>query len=181
MLLSMREMPFENIEVDVNVLPAVEEAEFVPVERRYANVLYISTTFFFLLILLGLFVLIAFQLGLFSWISYAILLIWLVLYLSSLGFATISVRKKAYLLRQHDVSYREGVFFKSWTTIPFSRVQHCEIIKGVVDNMMDLVELRVFTAGGSTSDLVIPGLKPEVAFVLKDHIIGKISGSDEEE
>ncbi|NND35356.1 MAG: PH domain-containing protein, partial [Saprospiraceae bacterium] len=65
--------------------------------------------------------------------------------------------------------------------IPFSRVQHCEIIKGVIDNMIGLVELRIFTAGGSSSDLVIPGLTPDVAFALKEHIIGKISDDDEEE
>ena len=167
--------------MDIDALPLIEEQPFIPVERKYANVLYISWTFFFGLFLVGLFVLIVIKLGLFNWTSYALLIVWLFLYLLALWFANTSVRKKMYLLRQHDISFRDGVFFKSWTTIPFSRVQHCEIIKGVVDNMFGLVELRIFTAGGSSSDLVIPGLKPDAAFALKEHIISKISEDDEEE
>jgi membrane protein YdbS with pleckstrin-like domain len=177
----MPEFLFENMAVDIDQLPAVEQVEFLPVEKKYANVLYVSTTIFFMFVLVALFVLIVVQFGIFSWFSYLLLLLWFVAYLLSLWFAYASVRQKSYLLRWHDISYREGVFFKSWITIPFSRVQHCEIIKGVIDNMVGLVELRIFTAGGSSSDIVIPGLKPDTAFSLKEHIISKINRQDEEE
>jgi membrane protein YdbS with pleckstrin-like domain len=172
---------FENSAIGLDQLPMIEHMDFVPVERKYANVLYLSTTFFYLIILVGLAVLILVQLGLFFWLSYVLLLVWLALYLFSLWFVGVSVRHKSYLLRYHDISYREGVFFKTWITIPFSRVQHCEIIKGVINGMVGLVELRIFTAGGSSSDIVIPGLQPDVAFSLKEHIIGEINRHDEEE
>ena len=177
----MSDQLFENSVIDIDLLPVIDLKAFTPVERNYANVLYLSTTFFYLIVLVGLAILILVQFGLFSWISYMLLLGWLTFYLLSLWFAGVSVRHKSYLIRSHDISYREGVFFKTWVTIPFSRVQHCEIIKGIVDGMIGLVELRVFTAGGSSSDIVIPGLRPDIAFALKEHIIGEINRHDEEE
>lgn len=177
----MHDLRFENISVDIDQLPAIEEADFVLVEPRYARVLYISNLFYFFMILFALVIFSLVQLGFLHWLTYVLLLSWLVLFLASLWFASVSVKQKAYALRFHDISYKEGVFFKSWVTIPFSRVQHCEIIKGVVDNFFNLVELRIFTAGGSSSDLVIPGLRPDVAFRLKEQIISKIDSYGEEE
>ena len=172
---------FENIAVDPNELPAVEENEFIPIDPGYARVLYLSNTLYFLLILAGIGIFSLVQLGLLHWMTYALLLGWICLYLFSLWFAHVSTRKKEYLVRWHDISFKEGVFFKSWITIPFSRVQHCQIIKGLIDNLFGLVELRIFTAGGSSSDIVIPGLKPDIAFRLKEQIIGKVIDQDEEE
>ena len=177
----MHDLRFENITVDIDQLPSIELVEFRPIEPSYRKVLYISNLFYFFMVLFALMVFSFVQLGFLHWLTYVLLLGWLVLFLSSLWFASVSVKKKAYALRVHDISYKEGVFFRSWVTIPFSRVQHCEIIKGVVDNFFNLVELRIFTAGGSSSDLVIPGLRPDVAFRLKEQIIGKIDGYDEEE
>jgi len=177
----MSDQYFQNIPVTIEDLPLVEQGVFTPVDRKYAQVNYLTNTLYFLMMLFALVIFIVVQLGIFNWISYAILLAWLLLYLFSLWFASVSMAKKSYMVRWHDISYREGVFFQSWITIPFSRVQHCEIIKGVVDNLFGLVELRVFTAGGSSSDIVIPGLRPDVAFRLKEQIIGKIIDHDEEE
>lgn len=177
----MSDSHFQNLPVNVEELPAVEQNDFIPISRKYAQVLYLSNSLYFLIFLLALGIFILVQLGLFNWISYAILLGWLLLYLFSLWYASASAHKKSYLIRFHDISYREGVFFQSWITIPFSRVQHCEISKGLIDNLFGLVELRIFTAGGSSSDIVIPGLNPDVAFRLKEQIIGKILDHDEEE
>ncbi len=177
----MSDQFFENIIVNIDDLPAVEKVEFVPIDLKYARVLYLTNTFYFLIILIAVSIFSLFQFGFFHWLTYALLLGWLCLYLFSLWFAGVGTRKKKYLIRWHDISYREGVFFKSWITIPFNRVQHCEIIKGVTDNLFGLVELRIFTAGGSSSDIVIPGLRPDVAFRLKEKIISKIVDHDEEE
>ena len=44
----------------------------------------------------------------------------------------------------------------------------------------NLAELKVFTAGGASSDLSISGLSPETAARIKDFIVIK-TGIDEEE
>jgi membrane protein YdbS with pleckstrin-like domain len=172
---------FQNRLIPLEDLPAVQTSEFIPIDGRYARVQYLTNSLYFLLIFVVVSIFVLIKFGFFSWITYAIILLWLLLYLFSLWFARVSAAKKSYLLRWHDISYREGVFFRSWITIPFSRVQHCEIIKGIVDNLFGLVELRIFTAGGSSSDIVIPGLTPEVAFKLKEQIISKVIDHDEEE
>jgi membrane protein YdbS with pleckstrin-like domain len=177
----MSDQFFENIIINIDDLPAVEKADFISIDLKYARVLYLTNTFYFLIILIAVIIFSLFQFGFFHWLTFGLLLGWLCLYLFSLWFAGVGVSRKKYLIRWHDISYREGVFFKSWITIPFNRVQHCEIIKGVIDNLFGLVELRIFTAGGSSSDIVIPGLRPDIAFKLKEKIISKIVDHDEEE
>jgi hypothetical protein len=91
-----------------------------------------------------------------------------------------SHHQKGYAIRDKDVLYKEGLFFKSETIIPFNRVQHVEVNQGAVDRMFTLAELGIFTAGGSASDLKIPGLTPPQAHKIKDFLIRK-TGHDEEE
>ena len=77
---------------------------------------------------------------------------------------------KGFALREKDITYRSGYIFRSVTTIPFNRVQHCEITEGPIERQFGLKKLEVFTAGGQSSDLSIPGLKGEQAQQLKEYI-----------
>jgi len=88
---------------------------------------------------------------------------------------------RGYQLRDKDLVHRQGVIFKTTTTIPFNRVQHCEVSQGVVQRMFDLHTLQIFTAGGSNRDLSIPGLKADTAQRIKDFIINKTVESTENE
>ncbi len=172
---------FENTQMDVGRLPQVEDIEFIPIETRYAHVLYLSNGIFFAVLLIVLLIVLTTQIGIFHWISLAVLLLWVLLLLGTLWFASASVACQRYALRDKDISYQHGVFFRQWITIPFNRVQHCEITRGVIDNLFGLADLKVFTAGGSSSDISIPGLSPGTAHSLKELIINKIKDADEEE
>ena len=172
---------FINSGIDLSDLPAVQTEQFIPIERSYRKILYIINSITFVVLLILLLGFVGFVSGLFHWLTYALLLVWFFLILFSLWFASASTAHKSYLLRHRDISYRSGVFFRDWITVPFSRVQHCELSRGVLDRSFGLAELRVYTAGGSSSDISIPGLKNEVALQLKDFIISKIKDSDEEE
>jgi|GEM_PF-6009490 len=57
---------------------------------------------------------------------------------------------------------------------------HMIYILGPIERMFGLSKLKIFTAGGASSDLKIPGLLPETANKLKDYIQLKV-GRDEEE
>ncbi len=172
---------FENLSIDIDSLPHAEHIAFDPIERKYANILYLTTSIFFFVLLILMVTLLIPRLGLLYWVSWASLLLWVFLYLFSMWFAWASVRKKAYAIRDKDISYKTGVFFRQWITIPFNRVQHCEVSRGIFDRMFGLVELKIFTAGGSSSDISIPGLKPDVAHTLKELVINKVDSLDEEE
>ncbi|MEM6347195.1 MAG: PH domain-containing protein [Bacteroidota bacterium] len=86
--------------------------------------------------------------------------------------------RKAYSLRGHDLSYRSGWLWHKITTVPFSRVQHVEVDQGPIERALGLATLKVFTAGGSSSDLSVPGLSPERAKEMKTFILQKITGHD---
>ena len=76
--------------------------------------------------------------------------------------------------------HRKGVLFKSTTTIPFNRVQHCEISQGPIQRMFNLHTLEIFTAGGGKSDLAIPGLEGDTAQQIKEFIVKKTAIAEEE-
>ena len=86
----------------------------------------------------------------------------------------------SYALREKDIFYKKGLIFRKSTVIPFNRIQHCEVNHGPIDRFFGLASLKIFTAGGVSSDLSIPGLSESKAHSLKDYIVGK-TGLDEEE
>ncbi len=172
---------FENNPILVDDLPDVSVQPFQPIEPKYIRVLRISNTLFMLIILIIFCAIVISQIGMGHWVFYTGISLWFVMFILMLLFTKVSVRNKSFAIRTHDISFKKGVFFKEWTTISFNRVQHCEITKGVIDNLVGLVELKVFTAGGSSSDLAIPGLKPDLAARLKEHIMNKVEYHDEEE
>lgn len=59
--------------------------------------------------------------------------------------------------------------------IPFNRMQHSEVLQGVIDRQFGLARLAVFTAGGSSSDLVIPGLEAEQAYRMREFLGEKVA------
>ena len=69
-----------------------------------------------------------------------------------------------------DVSFRRGWIVHRMTTVPLNRVQHCEFSQGLLGRLFDLATVRVFTAGGTSSDLDIRGLRKEDAIKVRDYI-----------
>jgi len=82
-------------------------------------------------------------------------------------------RRKQYALRTHDLTYQRGLIRFTVTSIPFNRVQHCEVGQGALERLFELAHLKVYTAGGSSSDLTIPGLPPERASRIKDYVLAR--------
>jgi uncharacterized protein len=80
-------------------------------------------------------------------------------------------RRKQYALRERDITYRRGLLQHVATSIPFNRVQHCEVNQSALERIFDTSSLRVYTAGGSSSDLTVPGLSLERSSDLKDYIL----------
>ncbi|MDT0677414.1 PH domain-containing protein [Autumnicola musiva] len=83
-----------------------------------------------------------------------------------------------YCLRERDIIYRRGYITTSTTVISFNRIQHVSISRGILDKFLNISTLKIFTAGGSGSDISIPGLAPEIAQNLKEALIQKISEDD---
>ena len=162
-------------------LPEVESLSFQKLEKDYLMVLLIAAAIrstILITVLLLAYIMVPYDVpdGLFKFIG-----IWFFLYLIWTFIKTIKgFYCKEYALREKDIVYKTGWLWKSMTTTPFNRVQHITIEHGLIERQFKLARLKVFTAGGSSSDLTIPGIRPETANKLKEFIVKKTQ-SDEEE
>ncbi len=174
-------MEFENEQLPTHHLPSIDDILFEPLEINYQRVSVYFTSFFFLLAII-----IYVGIGIFVEELFASPLIWIVigswLILTSF-FVFLSYKSyfyEGYALRQRDVVYKSGMWFRSTIIVPFNRVQHCEINQGPIDRYFGLSELSLFTAGGSSSDLNINGLSQETAAKLKHFITNQVAQDEEE-
>ena len=85
-------------------------------------------------------------------------------------------KNRKYVVREKDISYKSGLLFKKTTTVPFNRIQHLEIDQGPISRFFDLAVLSVFTAGNSSDDLKLRGLKQEDVAKIKEFISSQIDG-----
>ncbi len=156
-----------NIPIDLEEVPQLEQIPHQGHPIEFRKELILLTSIPFIILLAGPVTLAILGKLLISAISMAVLVM---LY----GFALLVVFKsfpvRGYALRELDISYKKGWIFFSHITIPFARVQHSEISQGPVDRFFKLVTLQIYTAGGSSSDLKIPGLPREEAERLRDYI-----------
>lgn len=174
-------MNFQNNQVDTNDLPTIEEIVFERLNPNYKKIsVYITGIFFTILIcvyfIIGLFMeeLLMFPIVLMVMIG------WSIITGLSIILAIKGYEYQGYALREKDVLYKNGIFFKSTVIVPFNRIQHCEIEQGPIDRQFDLAELSLFTAGGSSSDVSIPGLTLDKANALKNFITNRTAKDEEE-
>ena len=157
-------------------LPETAPEDFNRLDKRYLKIAFIWISFFALVLTGGLiaFLFLAEEkvpgLILTAIISGIVVLISYTTVISLLGFP-----KKGYLLRERDISYKTGLIYFKQITVPFNRVQHVEVSQGVLEKIFKLSSVKVYSAGGSTSDLSIPGLTVADAQKLKAFISEKIS------
>jgi membrane protein YdbS with pleckstrin-like domain len=79
--------------------------------------------------------------------------------------------KKTYALRELDLNYSSGLFFRKTVSQPIARIQHIELKRGPIERQVGLATLQVFSAGGATHTFEIPGLPVDVAQKLRHFIL----------
>lgn len=166
---------FQNLQV--KSFPDITEIEFESIDKNFLKVILLNTILFFLILYVGLTVAIYFNT--FEEVSNYIYIFYLVItvvFLSIILIKFIGFKKRKYAIRDKDISYKCGIFFKSLTTVPFNRIQHIEIDEGPVSRFFGLSKLNVFTAGDSSDDLEINGLLQKDALKIKEFISSKIDG-----
>lgn len=173
-------MQFTNPQVDLEQLPQSKNLPFERLQQAHRKVNIFSNLIFW-----GLFLLcaVAFLFFVEKEIGHYVLISTIALLgILSTAYAHFSFYKKKYALRANDVLYKRGLFWQKLTIAPFNRVQHVQINQGPIDRAFDLAKLKIYTAGGSSSDLQIPGLNVDDANKLKDFILIKAGkAADEEE
>ncbi len=175
---------FENAEISPGDLPTVDSVEWQLMDAKFLRRKLIDSAigFFFALVAVGVLHRILGNVSAgqdlsFGWLWMVPLLLTVPLF----AWPLVSVPKKGYAIRERDIIYKSGVFWRTVTAIPFNRIQHVEKSSTPLDRRFQLASLQIFTAGGSGGDLKIHGLSAKKTEKLRFFILEKIGSSIEQE
>ncbi len=173
-------MTFLNLQIDTNDLPQTTDIEMEPMAPAYEREVLTRQ-----LIIWGVLLLVSFipNLAVLSRVKLTIdlPLLPLVVLLTALlliPFRIKQLRVKALALREHDIAYRSGLFWRKTIMLAFNRVQHVEVSTGPLQRKFGLASLKFFTAGGTSVDLKIDGLMRERAEQIREFILQKSTAGD---
>ena len=173
---------FTNNPIDIAQLPKFEEVQLKGLNPKYITVLLFNFSLLLILVIGGFSALFYFKQEAFSNTVWMAILVGIVLFLVGLVvFTKFSFHKKGYAFREHDAIYKSGLISETTTIIPFNRVQHVALHQGFISRKLGLASVELFTAGGSSSDLEIPGLLLADAQLIKNLVSQKINPPKQDE
>ena len=165
---------FENDVLELDSLPKYEEVELHSFAPNYLLKKNISTTIWLIIVSVGLGLAYTFAVEFRPFLPFvvgAFIMIFIWSYISNYQW----YKKSGYAVRERDLIFKRGFVYERTTVVPFNRVQHVSTNRGVLDKILDLSTLNVFTAGGSGSDIALPGLFPEKSDNLKETLAERMS------
>jgi membrane protein YdbS with pleckstrin-like domain len=164
---------FTNDVLDISQLPKYEQVTLISLHPNYWKEILISRGLIFLIVGIAVALGVVFieELTEYLWL---VVSIYIVLVLTVVFFSNIAFKKKAYAFRDHDVIFRSGIIATNTMVIPYNRVQHVALHEGFIARFFGLAKIEIFTAGGISSDLEIPGIVKEEAENIKQLLMGKI-------
>lgn len=166
---------FTNETIDTGQLPKFEEVTFTNLHPKYIKVVLINSA-----LCIGLFILVPILISVFKpelFSGRVWLLLGIVISLFSvlaIVFSILGFKNKGFAFREHDVLFRYGIIATNTIVIPYNRVQHVALHEAFVSRYLGLSKIEIFTAGGSSSDIEIPGIDKEQAENIKQLLMGKI-------
>ncbi len=164
---------FSNNEIDLGSLPNYEAVNFNPISTQYLKKVLVEFGIFLLIALIVIAGLLYYKIETYYIYSG---IVFFVLFFGFKLWNSIKMQEEyGYAIREKDVLYRRGYIISRTTVVPFNRIQHATISRGILDKFFGIATLNIFTAGGSGSDIQIPGLEPELAVRLKESLAKKIS------
>lgn len=166
---------FSNETVNIDLLPSISNLTFTAISPTYAKVncyINVITTLMLMLITVVVHYQTFFEItshnrDLSLYLTCPIGFLGLIITL----YNSVANKKKFYSVREQDISYCSGLFFKKTVTQPVTRVQHVELKRGPIDRKIGLAKLQVFSAGGALHTFEIPGLKVAEAETLRQFIL----------
>lgn len=166
---------FPNQCVPTSELPSISKLVTEPMNEMYRPV-NMATQIVFALVVITLFSIIRFQ-PFFTLPNELMeiypnaLIIVSIITLLALIYQFLADPKKRFAVREHDIHYESGLFFRKTLSQPILRIQHVELKRGPIERMFNLASLQVFSAGGATHTFEIPGLAHQQAIELRQFIL----------
>ena len=174
------EEPFINETIDTSQLPKYEDVVLTPLHPSYFKIIIFNIGLVFAILA------IAAGAG-FYYIQelepYRIIItvVYIVILLFTIFINVVSFKNRGFAFRAHDVIYRSGAIATTTTIIPYNRVQHVAVHEGLLSRKLGLAAVEVFTAGGNSSDIQVPGIDKDQAEKIKYLLMGKINPQQDEQ
>ena len=174
----MADEPFSNEPIDVSAIPQLADEDFVSMDPNFLRVSLIGRALFlvFVVVIAGL--VLAFVPDVELWMVAVAVGVFLLLTIISVFLKVLEVRNIGYQVREHDLSYRNGVIVKRVQTVPFVRVQHARMRQGPVQRLFSLATISINSAG---PDIAIPGLSNDNATRLRALVVERAGDLVEEQ
>ena len=167
---------FSNSVILPENLLEIKQESFNKLDKKYLKILMIRILLFSLFLIGGLIAFLFISNGeIPGFILFILISAIAILILSSTSITILGFPKKGYLVRENDVSFKKGLISYKQTSVPFNRIQHVEVNQGILAKIFKLSSVKIYTAGGTASDLTIPGLPVDTAHNLKAFLSEKIS------
>ena len=174
-------MPFTNTQIDIGSLPSISQLDYQGLDKNFLTAELLGLSLFWIFPFTGAVLFSVFnEIDWPTWLNYVPFALLFILIIISYVWTIKGFKKKEYALRERDVVYKSGLVWKRTTVLPFNRIQHAEVEQGPLQRLFQLSQLKVYTAGGSSSDLTISGISLEVAQSMKEFILRKTSLNEEE-
>lgn len=174
---------FSNQQLQESQLPSIDAIEFTdisPIHIKWTRILSGIWSLFFPTLLLIVFLLsedfLPYKINNILMFVFSILSL---MFLLSFVYQWFAEPMKAYALREQDLSYKSGLFFRKVITQPIARIQHVELKRGPLDRRFELAKLQVFSAGGAMHTFEIPGLELKNAQSIRQFILSHKGGSND--
>jgi membrane protein YdbS with pleckstrin-like domain len=164
---------FTNETINTKQLPRFEEVVYTSMHKNYWKVTLLNSAIFFVILGIALVFGLVFRAEM-KPNRLLIVVLYFVILATTVFFLRLGFLKKGYAFRNHDVLYKSGVIALKSIVIPYNRVQHVALHEGFISRIFGLATVEIFTAGGSSSDLEIPGIPKEEAENIKQLLMGKI-------
>ncbi|MFK7957873.1 MAG: PH domain-containing protein [Lysobacterales bacterium] len=166
-------MTFSNLALDLDSLPQAQDLELKNLDPRYPKEVRTqhAITWAVLTLIAAIPVIIVIKppgLRSFLWLLPTLLA---VLGIAFTTLATNMAKAKKMALRDHDIIFLSGIWWKKTVMLPRNRVQHIELSSGPLQRKFGLASLKFYTAGGAAVDLQIDGLSRDQAKDLRDHVM----------
>ena len=110
-----------------------------------------------------------------GWLMFDQWAIWLIaaaagaIALVRLAFLRRSLRSWGYAERAEDLLVRHGLLVRRLSIVPYGRMQFVDVTAGPGERLFGLATVQLHTAAAA-SDARIPGLRPQEAARLRDHL-----------
>ena len=168
---------FSNEPIDVSGIPQLRDEAFISIHPNLLRVALIGRAIVASLVIAGaILVTVAGDVDpLILWVIVGGLLALMVV---SVVVKILEINNIAYQVREHDLSYRNGLLVKRVQTVPFVRGQHAQMRQGPIERLFGLATLGINSAG---PDLAIAGLGVEDAKRLRALVVERAGNLTEEQ